>query len=148
MLQFANNYIDNGDAETRQAVDKLEAITVHSFHFSAPGMYDPATLERVRADYAATGWKHMSTGHAKGEPFDANATDVWISFSHMQVTGMTVMLAGPKDIDLISLTGNLSPIDLLHLRGHFGIPKFDADGLTAVPDAGAPPNAVDPPPAR
>jgi hypothetical protein len=25
------------------------------------------------------------------------------------------------------MAGNLSPIDLLHLRGHFGIPRFDGD---------------------
>lgn len=137
MLQFAKNYIDNGDADTQRAVDKLDAITVQSYHFSAPGLYDQAALDRVRADYSATGWKHMTTAHAKGDPFNSGQTDIWISFSHAQVNGMTVLLAGAKDIDLITLTGNLSPLDLLHLRGHFGIPKFNADGLGA--DTGAPP---------
>jgi hypothetical protein len=28
-----------------------------------------------------------------------------------------------------TLAGNLSPLDLLHLRGHFGIPRFEGDGL-------------------
>jgi hypothetical protein len=137
MLRFVNNYIDNGDAETRQAVAKLDSISVESFHFSAPGLYDQAALQRVRADYAATGWKHMTTARAKGDPFNGGQTDIWISFAHAQVTGMTVLLAGAKDIDLISIKGDISPLDLLHLRGHFGIPKFDADGIAA--DAGTPP---------
>jgi len=29
------------------------------------------------------------------------------------------------------LARNLSPVDLLHLRGHFGIPRFEGDGLKA-----------------
>jgi hypothetical protein len=27
------------------------------------------------------------------------------------------------------VAGNLSPTDLLRLRGHFGIPRFDGDGI-------------------
>jgi hypothetical protein len=34
------------------------------------------------------------------------------------------------------VAGNLSPIDLLHLRGHFGIPRFDGDGLRQQQDRG------------
>lgn len=137
MLRFANNFIDDGNADTRRAVDKLDAITVYSYHFSSPGLYDPAALDRVRSDYGATGWKHMTTARAAGDPFSSGQTDIWISFSHAQVTGMTVLLAGAKDIDLITLTGNLSPLDLLHLRGHFGIPRFDPGSFRA--DTGAPP---------
>ena len=51
---------------------------------------------------------------------------------------MAVLLVSPKDIDLVTITGDLSPLDLLHLRGHFGIPKFDADNLVPAP-ASAPP---------
>jgi len=137
MLHFANNFIDDGNADTRRAVDKLDEISVYSYHFSSPGLYDRPALARVRADYAATGWTHLTTAHAQGDPFSSGQTDIWISFSHAQVTGMTVLLAGAKDIDLITLTGNLSPLDLLHLRGHFGIPRFDANGLPM--GAAAPP---------
>ncbi len=129
MLRFASNFMDNEDQDTQRAVNKLDAISVHSFHFSAPGLYDPATLATVRAQYDATGWKHMVTAHPKGDPFSPSETDLWISFAHMDVTGMAVLLVGARDIDLITITGDLSPLDLLHLRGHFGIPKFDAGNL-------------------
>lgn len=130
MLRFANNFIDNGDADTRRAVNKLDEISVYSYHFSSPGLYDQGVLARVRADYGATGWAHLTTAHPSGgDPFNSGRTDIWISFSHAQVTGMTVLIAASKDINLITLTGNLSPLDLLHLRGHFGIPRFDAGGL-------------------
>jgi hypothetical protein len=135
MLRFASNFMDNDDADTQRAINKLDAISVHSFHYSAPGMYDPALLGSVRAEYDATGWKHMMTAHPKGDPFNTGETDLWISFAHADVTGMVVLLAGARDVDVIAVTGDLSPLDLLHLRGHFGIPKFDADGLGPAPQA-------------
>ncbi len=136
MLRFASNFMDNEDQDTQRAVNKLDSISVHSFHFSAPGLYDPAALQIVRSQYDATGWKHMVTAHPKGDPFSPNETDLWISFAHMDVTGMAVLLVGSRDIDLIAITGDLSPLDLLHLRGHFGIPKFDADNLVPAPGSG------------
>jgi Domain of unknown function (DUF4252) len=136
MLHFAGNFMDSGDQDTQRAVNKLDAITVHSFHFTGPGFYDPAALAAVRADYEATGWKHMVTAHHKGDPFSSGETDLWISLVHAEVTGMTVLLVDPKDIEVITITGDLSPLDLLHLRGHFGIPKFDADHFTPAPETG------------
>ncbi|HEV2276031.1 MAG TPA: DUF4252 domain-containing protein [Acidobacteriaceae bacterium] len=133
MLHFADNFMDDSDDDTRRAVDKLNSITVHSYHFSSPGLYNPSALAAARSEYDATGWKHMMTAHSKGDPFSAGQTDLWISFAHMQVTGMVVLLTEPKDIEVISLDGNLSPLDLLHLRGHFGIPRFDGNGIAPAP---------------
>ena len=31
---------------------------------------------------------------------------------------------------------NLRPVDLLHLRSHFGIPRFEGDGLEGVKSTG------------
>lgn len=149
MLRFANNFMDNGDAATQQAVSRLDQVTVYSFHFSQPGSYDPAVLKRIRADYDATGWKHLVTAHPHGDPFQAGQTDLWISFAHTNVTGMIVMVQAEKDIDLIAITGNLSPLDLLHLRGHFGIPKFNDEGMAlgqSQPDQPAPSAGAQPRP--
>jgi Domain of unknown function (DUF4252) len=150
MLRFASNFMDNSDADTQRAINKLDAISVHSFHYSQPGMYNPALLGSIRAEYDATGWKHMVTAHPKGDPFSTGETDLWISFAHADVTGMVVLLAGARDVDLIAVTGDLSPLDLLHLRGHFGIPKFNADGVRAAPPQANPqprPEYVEPSPA-
>lgn len=146
MLRFANNFIDHGDADTRSAVNKLDEISVYSYHFSSPALYDERALARVRADYGATGWTHLTTAHAHGDPFSSGQTDIWISFAHAQVTGMAVLIAGTKDINLITLTGDLSPLDLLHLRGHFGIPRFDASGLP--PGINVPPENLNNAPAN
>jgi hypothetical protein len=55
----------------------------------------------------------------------------------MDVTGMMVLVSAPKDLNLIALNGDISTLDLLHLRGHFGIPRFSGDGFVPGPSARA-----------
>jgi hypothetical protein len=131
MLQVAGYIIGDTDQETRNAIAKLNGISVHSYHFAAPGLYDPAALDLIRRQYEAAGWRHLVAAHRKGDPFDAGQTDLWINFSHMDVTGMMVLVSSPKDLNLIALNGDISTVDLLHLRGHFGIPRFSGDGFVA-----------------
>lgn len=148
MLQLASYFIGDQDPDTRNAIAKLNSISVHSYHFAAPGLYDPATLDMIRRQYEAAGWRHLVAAHSKGDPFDAGQTDLWINFAHMDVTGMMVLISRPKDLDLIALNGDISTVDLLHLRGHFGIPRFSGDRFVP-PGKGSParPPYVDPAPA-
>jgi hypothetical protein len=79
-------------------------------------------VDAVRAAYHQHGWKHLVTTSSAGGPVRNSTTDVWLVLDGADMRGAVV---------LVSLSGNLSPEDLLHLRGHFGIPKFDADKLNA-----------------
>jgi hypothetical protein len=136
MLQVAGYFIGDGDQGTRNAIAKLNSISVHSYHFAGPGLYDPATLDLIRRQYEAAGWRHLVAVHGKGDPFNAGQTDLWINFAHMDVTGMMVLISGSKDLNLVSLNGDLSTVDLLHLRGHFGIPRFSGDRFVPSPSPG------------
>lgn len=53
---------------------------------------------------------------------------VWIVLDGVNVRG-AVVLAETRSLTLITVAGNLKAIDLLHLRGHFGIPRFNGDHL-------------------
>jgi hypothetical protein len=127
MLELANNFID--DEDTRRVVAKLNGISVHCYKFSMPGLYDPGSLEAVRQQYRDRGWKHLVTAHSNHDPDNVGRTDVWIRFEHANVEGAVVMLASPTNINIIAVNGTISTLDLLHLRGHFGIPKFSDDHL-------------------
>jgi hypothetical protein len=127
MLQLAGYFVGDADQATRAAIAKLNSISVHSYHFAAPGLYDPAALDQIRRQFEAAGWRHLVAAHDKGDPFNNGQTDLWINFAHMDVTGMMVLFAGPKDLNLIAFNGDISTVDLLHLRGHFGIPRFPGD---------------------
>jgi Domain of unknown function (DUF4252) len=133
MLQVASYFIGDADQEARNAIAKLNGISVHSYHFAAPGLYDAAALDLIRRQYEAAGWRHLVAAHGKGDPFNPGQTDLWINIAHMDVTGMMVLVSGPKDLNLIALNGDISTLDLLHLRGHFGIPRFSGDRFVPGP---------------
>jgi hypothetical protein len=143
--------------EDRPIIAKLRSITVHNFKYSAMG-YDPAALEAVRAQFAGNGWSHMvtkqthppaqpaaatagasvgigpaegaapaTTAHAK--PFDPTRTDVWVRMDHSNFDGIVLVVANQRNVNVVVIDGMISPLDLLHLRGHFGIPRFGGDGF-------------------
>jgi hypothetical protein len=111
--------------------------------------YDPAALEAVRAQYAGHGWNHLvakqthpptepATSPAGAtppatpvatppKPFDPTRTDVWVRMAHGNFDGMVVLVANTRTVNVIVIDGMISPLDLLHLRGVFGIPKFGGD---------------------
>jgi Domain of unknown function (DUF4252) len=148
MLQVASYFVGDADPEARNAIAKLNGISVHSYHFAGPGMYDPAALDMIRRQFEAAGWRHLVAAHGKGDPFNPSETDLWINFAHMDVTGMMVLVSGPKDLNLVALDGDISTVDLLHLRGHFGIPRFSGDQFVASKGSPGRPPYVRPAPAQ
>ncbi len=118
------------DASTRQTIGKLNGVALHLYRFPG-GSYSPATVQAVRAEYDRLGWKHVST--SKPEPGfsgeSASHTDVWLNTQGINVAGAVILLTGSTSVNLIAVSGDLSTLDLLRLRGHFGIPQFPSDAL-------------------
>jgi hypothetical protein len=127
MLDMANNFV--GDDDTKRVIAKLRGISVHSYKFSMPGLYSPSDLDTVRAQYHDRGWKHLVTSQSYVATPEKARTDVWIRFDHAEVEGMVLLVANQTNLNLVAINGTLSPLDLLHLRGHFGIPRFSGDDL-------------------
>lgn len=122
--------VDDEDDSLRRVVAGVDGISVHRFRFPSEGLYDPRILNEVRADYRAAGWQHIGNAHDKyGYP---KASDLWLHLEHNIITNIAFLIAGPSQVNLVSVSGSISPIDLLHLAGHFGIPRIQA-GIT-VPD--------------
>ena len=135
-------------------VAKLRGITVDTYRFSQPGMYDPDVLHAVREQYSAAGWMHIRTDQRRAvppppppgdeaaqqqyyeqsePPRDPLRTDFFVHMVHNNVEGAVVLLANQKNVNVIYVDAFLSPLDLLHLRGHFGIPDFDSDQIGVPP---------------
>ena len=132
MLQLAGYFIGDADQQARNAIAKLNGISVHSYHFAAPGLYDPAALDLIRRQYEAAGWRHLVAAHGKGDPFDAGQTDLWINFAHMDVTGMMVLISSPKDLNLIALNGDISTARSAASSRPFRYPAFFRRRLCAA----------------
>ena len=81
----------------------------------------------VRA-YEAAGWTHLvdqKVGPQQSTTPTRPLTDLWLHFKGTDIDGVTVLVRAPKQMSMIEVTGILKPLDLIHLSGHFGIPKLD-----------------------
>ena len=137
MLAVASGLMQDPDGEVRQAVNKLDGVSVHLLRFGAENMVDPAEVDAVRAAYHLRGWKHLVTTSHSGGPVHNGTTDMWLVMDGVNLRGAVVLAETPKSLTLVTVAGNLSPVDLLHLRGHFGIPRFDRDDMRAGRDGRA-----------
>ena len=129
LLSAAASVMPDTDEPTRQAISRIDGVSVHLLRFGAGGVPDEAAVTSIREAYHLRGWKHVVTSSDKGGPVHSGTTDVWMVMDGINVRGAVVLAETPKSVTLVTVAGNLSPIDILHLRGHFGIPKFDGDGL-------------------
>lgn len=122
--------LPESDSQARPAIRKLDGIGVHLYRFHDEGEVDAAQLERVREAYHARGWKHLVEGRGVSEPGHHTITDLWLAMDGVDVRGGAMLIVTPRSVSLVSFAGDLSPIDLLHLRGHFGIPKAGGEDFT------------------
>jgi hypothetical protein len=131
MLTAANNYLNGGEGP----VGELSSITVENYRYREPAFYIPETMHSLIKTYDAAGWKHLIDQHAG--PKDAASpekplTDLWLHFKGGEIDDVTVLVRGRKTMSVIEVSGALRPLDLVHLSGHFGIPKVDP-GAVMVP---------------
>jgi hypothetical protein len=127
MLGMAAGLVPDSDADTRHAMNKLDGVSVHMLRFGAAGMADESQVEAIRASYHLRGWKHLVTTSKGSGPLHNGTTDVWFVLDGMNVRGAVVLAETPKSVTLVTVAGNLNPVDVMHLRGHFGIPRLEAD---------------------
>lgn len=129
LLGVAANVLADNDEPTRRAIGHLDGVSVHMLRFGDMGVPDESAVNSMRDAYHLRGWKHFVTTTDHGGPMRNGTTDVWVVMDGVNLRGAVILAETPKSVTLVTVAGDLSPIDLLHLRGHFGIPKFDGDSL-------------------
>lgn len=131
MLAMAAGALPPDEAPVRQSINKLDGVSVHMLRFAA-GVPDERAVASIREAYHLRGWKHVVTSTTAGGPVHSNTTDVWVVMDGVNVRGAVILAETPKSVSLVTVAGTISPVDVLHLRGHFGIPRFDGDDLARM----------------
>jgi hypothetical protein len=103
---------DNEDLQ--RVIAGVSGVSVHSFRYSGRWTYDPEALGALKEEYRTAGWMN-----------------VWIRWENNAISNVAILSARANEVDFFVVTGSISPIDLSHLGGHFGIPKLD--GGVVVP---------------
>jgi len=122
----------------KYASAQLHSITVDTYHYKKPAFYTPEGMGSIIATYHAAGWKHLVNANANpasgAQPLHP-ITDLWLHFNGAEIDDVTVLVRAPRDMNLIRISCALRPLDLLHLSGHFGIPRVDPDAvMVPAPD--------------
>ena len=126
MLVLASK-LDQDDQDLRRVIAGVDGISVHEFRFRGAATYDPEALNAVRQEIHAGGWKRLVSGHSKNA--SVSETELWMHFENNAIRNIAVLHAGESQIDFVEVSGSISPLDLMHLAGHFGIPKIEG-GVT------------------
>jgi hypothetical protein len=126
-LQSAASVFDNGRG-LAGPVAGLDSITFETYRYHEPAFYIPENVHALMRAYNRAGWTHLVDQNANAKQSASpthQVTDLWLHMSGTNVDGVTVLIRGPKQMSVIEVAGMLKPLDLLHLSGHFGIPKVD-----------------------
>lgn len=129
LLDAAAALVPDSEAQDRAVIRKLDGVSVHTMRFSDAGIPDEGAVASIRETYHLRGWKHLVSSTNRGGPVHSDTTDVWVVMDGATVRGAVILCETPRSLTLVTIAGNLNPVDILHLRGHFGIPRFDGDGL-------------------
>ena len=127
MLVLASK-IDKDNEDLRRVVAGINEIAVRSFRFPGAASCDPETMESIGRQYRDAGWTHLVKKHKNdGGP----STDLWVRLDQATIRDIAVLFVGEKQVNFVSVAGSITPLDLMHLSGHFGIPRLD--GAARVP---------------
>jgi hypothetical protein len=138
MMQVAQSLLESGGMSSERAAAALTGISVDNYHYSEPAFYTPEAMSAITASYHAAGWKHLVDANqspASSAQPRGIVTDLWLHNSGPNISGVVVLTRSPRDMSVIQITCELRPLDLVHLSGHFGIPKVDPNAvMVPAPD--------------
>jgi hypothetical protein len=138
MMQVAQSMLQAGGMDADRAAAALNSISFDTYRYKEPAFYTPETMASIVDAFHRAGWKHLVNGNQtpanSAQPRTA-ITDVWLHFNGADIDRVMVLVRSARDMNLIQVAGDLRPLDLLHLSGHFGIPKIDPNAvMVPAPD--------------
>jgi len=121
--------MDPANQDLQRVIAGVNGVSVHSYRFPRTWSYDPAALSSVKDEYEAAGWKQLMNKQDKDG--GTGITDLWVRLENNAISNVAVLQAKSNEVNFIMVSGSISPLDLAHLGGHFGIPKIE--GGVVVP---------------
>ena len=129
MLILASK-LDPNNEDLRRVIAGVSGVSVHNYRYSRPWIYDPEALDAIREEYRSAGWKQLVNNRDKNG--GTGVTDLWIRLQNNAISNIAILVARSSEVDFFLVSGSISPLDLSHLGGHFGIPKIE--GGVVVPN--------------
>jgi len=122
MLVLASK-LDSGNQDLLRVIAGVSGVSVHRYRFAEPWAYDLDALRSVKEEFSAGGWMQLVNKHDRnGAP---GVTDLWVAWQDEAISDVAILIARSTEVDFVVVSGSISPLDLSHLGGHFGIPRIE-----------------------
>ena len=137
-MQIAQDLLAQSGLPPDRAAAALTGLSFDTYRYKEPAFYTPETMAWIVDTLHRAGWKHLVNGNQtpanEAQP-RSTVTDVWLHFSGADIDHVMVLVRGSREMSLVQVAGDLRPLDLIHLSGHFGIPKVDPNAvMVPAPD--------------
>lgn len=125
ILQTAAKAIPDKEPDERAVkalLAGLKGVYVRAFQFEREGAYRAADVDALRARFQSPGWSRVVG--VRSRRYGDNV-DVFVSASGAQLNGLGVVIASPKELVYVEVSG---PVDLERLRaieGRFRVPRLE-----------------------
>ena len=139
MMQMADSLLEQNGVDGHRITAAINSVTVHTYRYPRPAFYTPEVMNSIIQTYSAAGWKHLVNANvtpATSAQPTGPLTDLWLHFRGTEIDDVTVLMRASKDMNVIEVSGLLRPLDLIHLSGHFGIPKVDPNAVMVAAPPG------------
>jgi hypothetical protein len=100
----------------------LKGVYVRAFKFERDGVYQPAEVEALRARFSSPEWSRVVGVRSKR--YGGNV-DVFVSSAGEQVKGLGVVVAAPRELVYVHVSGDIDIERLRELEGRFSVPKLE-----------------------
>ncbi len=100
----------------------LKGVYVRAFEFDREGVYQPAEVETLRSRFTGPGWTRIV--NVRSKKYGDNV-DVYLSSAGDLVKGLAVVVAAPRELVYVHVSGDIDIERLRALEGHFSVPRLE-----------------------
>jgi Domain of unknown function (DUF4252) len=133
ILRLATAFLKDSNPDERaikELVLGLKGIYVKAYEFDKEGEFTAADVDTVRAQLRSPNWSRMVGVRSKKE---SENMEVYTTMTGSQISGLTVLTTGAKELSVIQIVGAIDLDKLIKLSGKLGIPSIELNREGKVP---------------
>jgi Domain of unknown function (DUF4252) len=100
----------------------LKGVYVRAFRFDREGVYQPSEVEALRARFRTPEWSRVV--NVRSRRYGDNV-DVYLSSSGELLKGIAVVVAAPRELVYVHVSGDIDLERLSELEGRFRVPRLE-----------------------
>ena len=104
-------------------IEGLKSVYVRAYKFEREGVYQPAEVEALRARFLSPEWSRIVG--VRSRKYHNGNVDVFLASSAEQIKGLAVVVASPRELVYVHVSGDIDLERLRELEGRFSVPRLE-----------------------